>query len=121
MTGRMSRWRPLPQEDLPRVALEEERFGDEQAVEHLDDVAVLQHELRPAGPGVIPVPERLRFADDLVLRECGAIHRLRAEKAHHGAAGPQHADDLARERSGGRRLEKIEDVPAQYAVDALVG
>ena len=50
-----------------------------------------------------------------------ALDALRAEEPHHGAAGPQHAHHLLRERLRGRRLEEVEDVPAQHAVDAAVG
>ena len=50
----------------------------------------------------------------------GAGAAVRAEEAHHRAARPQHADDLARQRLGRRLRQEIEDVPAQDAVDAAV-
>src|SRR5215510_5106945 len=98
MTGRTSR--PLPEQDLAGVALQQEGLGDEESVEHLDDVAVLEDVLRPARTGMIPVPQRLRL-DDLELRERRAVDGLRTEEPHRRAAGLQDADDLVRQRLGG--------------------
>src|SRR3954462_3879153 len=116
MTGRTSR--PLPEEDFARIAFQQERLRYVKAVEHLDDVAVLQHELRPARALMMTMAERLGRFHDLELRERRTLHRLRAEEAHHGAAGPQHAHDLLCQCLGGRRLEEVEEVPAEHAVDS---
>src|SRR5262245_8323689 len=118
MTGRTSR--SLPEENLASVALQEERLRHVEAVEHLDDVAVLQHELRSAGALMVLVTQRLRLGDDLELRERRAFERLGAEVPHDRAAGAQHTDDLLGERLRGGRLEEVEDIPAEHAVDARV-
>src|SRR6266571_5341822 len=120
MRGRTAS-RSLPQQNLARVAFEQKGFGDEQAVEHLDDVAVLQHEFRTARSRMVPVPQRRRSFEDLVLRERRAIDALGAEETHHRTTRAQDADDLTRERTGRFRIEEIEDVPAQDPVDAGVG
>src|SRR4051812_12996746 len=102
MTGRTSR--SLPEQDLARVALEQEGLRDEETVEHLDDVAVLQHELRPAAARMMAVPQRLRRLDDLELGERRTFDGLGAEEAHDRAPRPQDAHHLLRHRPRGGRL-----------------
>src|SRR5438093_13586417 len=113
MTGRTPRLCPLSQQHFARVALQEEGFGHEETVEHLDDVAVLQHEFRPAGPGMTAVPERRLLGDlELRVRERRPARHGCAEKPHHGPARTQYANDFTCERLRRRFFEEIEEIPA---------
>ena len=72
-----------------------------------------------------PVPGWCRWRSEVsstisYLVNGALIDGGRAEEAHDGAAGPQHPDDLPRERLRRRLGQEIEEVPAQDAVHARV-
>src|SRR4051794_22778915 len=101
MTGRTTSLAPALQQDLPGIAFQQEGVGDDEAVEHLDDVAVEKDVLGAPDPRVRPMAKRL-VVGDFVLGE-RRLYRRRgtAEEAHHRPAGPEHPDDLTGQRLRG--------------------
>ncbi len=115
----MRRRRPLAEQHLAHVVLEQERLGDDQPVEHSDDVAIRQADPLAPLPGTIAVPDTA-IVQDFKPRERRALDPGGAEEAHHRAAWLQQPHDLRGKHLSRSFGEEVEDVPAEDAVDAAV-
>ena len=65
--GSAGKVRRLAEEELAEVGLQQERIGDAEVLEELDDVAVLQHALASARSRICAMPQRV-FVKDHELR-----------------------------------------------------
>src|SRR5512139_211624 len=107
------------EQDLPHIALEQERVRHPEPGKELDDVAVLQDTLAAVRGAVRPMSQVLGIDDD-VPGVVGRAHGNRPEEPEQRAVGANHPGQLGRHRARRRLVQVVEDVPAQHAVHALV-
>src|SRR5262249_10523284 len=115
MAGGLVR-RGLAEQEFAYVGLQQERFGHFEAVEHPDDIAILQSRLLPAD-GAVGLLLQPILVHGHVLYELAVGARDRDEKGKKRPIWPQEPRQRLAECLARRRIEVIEEVPAQDAVD----